>query len=311
MSGPSLEVIWFKRDLRVADHAPLAEAWARARATGGRVLGFYAVEPSVVGGADYAGRHWEATREALGELRENLARRGVTLAVRRGEVVELLERLRTHAAARGARLALWSHEETGNAATYARDRAVRRWARAQGVEWNERTQNGVVRRLRSRDGWAANWEERMRRPFVPAPEADGAIGWSGVEAGELPTAAGLGLAADPCPGRQRAGEAAARDALQSFLSYRGKNYSREMSSPLTATEACSRLSVGLALGAISARTVAHATWARAAELELARLSGAGTGGYRTGTTRAFLARMHWRCHFTQKLEDEPRIETEA
>jgi deoxyribodipyrimidine photo-lyase len=84
-----------------------------------------------------------------------------------------------------------------------------------------------------------------------------------------------------------------------------------MSSPLTAAEACSRLSVGLALGTISARTVAHAAWARAAELELARLGGAGTGGYRLGSVRSFLARMHWRCHFTQKLEDEPRIETEA
>ena len=29
-----LEVVWFKRDLRVSDHAPLAEACARARAMG-------------------------------------------------------------------------------------------------------------------------------------------------------------------------------------------------------------------------------------------------------------------------------------
>jgi deoxyribodipyrimidine photolyase len=43
-----LEVVWFKRDLRVSDHAPLAEACARARATGGFVLGFYAIEPSVI-----------------------------------------------------------------------------------------------------------------------------------------------------------------------------------------------------------------------------------------------------------------------
>ena len=120
-----LEVVWFKRDLRVGDHAPLAEACARARSTGGFVLGFYAIEPSVIRSPDYSGRHWAANREALAELRENLRSLGIPLAVRVGEAVELLERLRTHAAGRGTKLALWSHEETGNAVTYARDRRHR------------------------------------------------------------------------------------------------------------------------------------------------------------------------------------------
>ncbi len=305
-----LEVVWFKRDLRVGDHAPLAEACARARATGGWVLGFYAAEPSVTGAADYAGRHWEATREALVELRENLGRIGVPLVVRRGEVVELLERLRAHAAGRGARVALWSHEETGNAVTYARDRAVGRWARERGIEWTERVQSGVVRRLRSREGWAAAWEERMRRPVAATPEAGSARGWPAVAAGEVPTAGELGLAVDVCPGRQRAGEAEARSLLGSFLAYRGNNYSREMSSPRTAAEACSRLSVPLALGTISLRTVARAAWARAEELREARAAGDG-GAFRVGAVRSFTARLHWRCHFMQKLEDEPRIEGQA
>ena len=306
-----LEVIWFKRDLRVADHDPLAEACARAQATGGWVLGFYAVEPTVTQAPDYAGRHWEATREALVELRETLARIGVPLAVRRGEVVELLERLRVHATGRGARLALWSHEETGNAATYARDRAVRRWTRARGVEWTERVQCGVVRRLRSRDGWAASWEERMRRPPASAPEAGSARGWPGVSSAEPPTAMELGLEPDACPGRQRAGERDARSLLASFLAYRGNDYSREMSSPRTAADACSRLSVPLALGTISLRTVARSSWARIEDLRAARETGANAGGFRIGSVRSFVARLHWHCHFMQKLEDEPRIETQA
>ncbi len=92
------------------------------------MLGFCAVEPSVIHAPDYSGRHWAATREALAELRNSLHVLGIPLAIRIGEVVELLERLRTHAASKATKLALWSHEETGNAATYARDRAVRRWA---------------------------------------------------------------------------------------------------------------------------------------------------------------------------------------
>lgn len=310
MPGPGqLEVVWFKRDLRVGDHAPLAEACARARATGGHVLGLYAIEPSVLQAADYSGRHWMATREALAELRENLRGLGIPLAVRPGEVVELLERLRVHAAGRGAKLALWSHEETGNAVTYARDRNVRRWARAQGVEWTERTQTGVVRRLPSRDGWAAAWESRMRAPIVaiPAPVR----GWAHVEPGELPTPEELGLAPDACPDRQSAGEAAGREVLDSFLIHRGRNYSREMSSPRTAAYACSRLSVGLALGTISMRTVVQATHARLEELQAAKEAGLPGDGYRLGSARSFLARLHWHCHFMQKLEDEPRIEAQS
>jgi len=304
-----LEVVWFKRDLRVSDHAPLAEACARARSTGGFVLGFYAIEPSVIRSPDTSGRHWAATREALVELRQSLRSLRIPLAVRVGEVVELLERLRTHAAGRGTTLALWSHEETGNAVTYARDRAVRRWARTQGVEWNERPQTGVVRRLPSRDGWAAAWEGRMRGSIVDVP--DPVSGWTHVEPGELPTALELGLAEDLCPERQNSGEGAARDLLDSFLSRRGRNYSREMSSPRTAATACSRLSVPLALGTISMRTIVQSAHTRMDELQAAREVGAPSDGYRVGSVRSFIARLHWHCHFMQKLEDEPRIETHS
>jgi len=304
-----LEVVWFKRDLRVADHATLAEACARAQATGGSVLGFYAIEPAVIRAPDYSGRHWAATREALAELRENLRGLGVPLAVRAGEVVELLERLRAHAAGRGAKLALWSHEETGNGITYARDRAVRRWARAQGVEWNERTQTGVVRRLPSRDGWAAIWEKRMRAPLISAPIP--VRGWAHVEEGELPSAEDLRLAPDPCPERQSTGEAAAQETLESFLVRRGRNYSREMSSPRTAAKACSRLSLALAMGTVSMRTIVQAAHARMEELQSAKEAGLPGDGYRVGSLRSFIARLHWHCHFMQKLEDEPRIETQS
>jgi deoxyribodipyrimidine photo-lyase len=273
------------------------------------VLGFFAVEPSVIHAPDYSGRHWAASREALAELRDNLRALGIPLAVRTGEVVELLERLRAHAAGKGMKLALWSHEETGNAVTYARDRAVRRWARAQGVEWNERTQTGVVRRLPSRDGWAAAWEGRMRAPIVAVP--DPVRGWTHVEPGEIPVASELGLAEDLCPDRQGAGEAEARETLASFLHHRGRNYSREMSSPRTAATACSRLSVPLALGTISMRTVLQAAHARMEELQAAWEVGAPNDGYRVGSVRSFIARLHWHCHFMQKLEDEPRIEHQS
>ena len=88
-----LHVVWFKRDLRVVDHGALAQAGEAARGGGGRILGVYFVEPTVTAAEDFAGRHWAVTREALKDLRADLGRRGVTLAVRTGAVTELLERL--------------------------------------------------------------------------------------------------------------------------------------------------------------------------------------------------------------------------
>jgi deoxyribodipyrimidine photo-lyase len=302
MKGAQLiHVVWFKRDLRVADHAALARAGEAALGGNGQVLAVYFIEPAVIGAEDYAGRHWETTREALLDLRAELARRGVTLAVRIGEVVAHLERLHS----RFPGLHLWSHEETGNAVTYARDRAVGRWARERGVPWQEYWQSGVVRRLRSRDGWAANWEERMRQPL--AQVASALPGLRAVAEGPIPTAAELGLAPDDCPGRQTGRRADATHMLKTFFEYRGKNYSRAMSSPLTAGEACSRLSVGLVYGTISSREVAQASWAQQQALTEARRAGV-PGDFKLGSARSFLARLHWRCHFMQKLEDEPRVE---
>ena len=42
----TLEVVWFKRDLRVEDHRPLAQAQAAAQCAGqGAVLPLYIAEP--------------------------------------------------------------------------------------------------------------------------------------------------------------------------------------------------------------------------------------------------------------------------
>jgi deoxyribodipyrimidine photo-lyase len=93
--------------------------------------------------------------------------------------------------------------------------------------------------------------------------------------------------------------------LSSFLNRRGALYHREMSSPLTAEEACSRLSVHLAYGTVSMREVAQATWSRMAEV---RAMPTGTRGSWSTALRAFVGRLHWHCHFMQKLESAPSIE---
>ena len=287
-----IQVVWFKRDLRVADHAPLLEA-ARA----GPVLPLYLAEPSLWQAPDAAGRHWSFARESLQELRAELAALGQPLVVRTGEVVARLEALR----ARIGPFVLWSHEETGNALTYARDRAVARWARETGTTWHELPQTGVIRRLQDRNGWARRWQDRMTRPLLPAPEGLVPVP-DPIEPGAIPAADDLGLAPDPCPQRQTGGRRAGLALLESFLSVRGRPYRRAMSSPLAGADACSRLSPHLAWGTLSLKEVYRAVLDRQAQ--------APDPVWR-GALASFAGRLHWHCHFLQKLEDAPRIEFET
>jgi deoxyribodipyrimidine photo-lyase len=292
-----LQVVWFKRDLRIHDHAPLVLASAA-----GPVLPIYLVEPSLWRQPDAAARHWAFIRESLVELRAALAALGQPLVIRRGEALTVFEALRQSRLCPDRRLALWSHEETGNGWSYARDVAVGDWAREHGIVWTEVAQNGAIRRLKSRDGWARRWEQRMSATVIAAPAALVAID---TDPGTLPDETLPGLAVDPCTGRQHGGRRQAERTLDSFLTVRGARYHRALSSPLTAVEGCSRLSPHLAWGTLSIREAAQAAAAR-----LDRLEAAG-GDPEQGWMRAlgaFIARLHWHCHFIQKLESEPRLE---
>jgi deoxyribodipyrimidine photo-lyase len=294
MPDRPVHIVWYKRDLRVADHAPLAEA-----ARSGPVLPLYIAEPMLWQQPDAAGRHWAFLADSLAELRSALAALGQPLVVRTGDAVAVLEELRRRCAIAG----LWSHQETGNAASFARDRRVRAWARAHAIPWAERRQFGVERGRGDRTGWAGRWDRMMAEPAAPPPA--GLSGPPDLDPGTIPYGADLGLSADSCPGRQPGGRAAGLALLDGFLQARGRRYAKEMSSPVTAAESCSRLSPHLAHGTLSMREIAQAALARLRDLKGAPQ--ADRQGW-VGSLKAFHGRLHWHCHFMQKLEDEPRIE---
>jgi deoxyribodipyrimidine photo-lyase len=292
-SGAGLQVVWFKRDLRVADHAPLSAA----AASGGPVLPLYIAEPGLWAQPDAAGRHWAFIAECLAELRDGLMQLGQPLVIRMGETVPVLARLHRQAGP----FTLWSHEETGNCFTYDRDLAVGAWCRAHGIAWHELPQTGVVRRLKSRTGWARGWDARMAAAQAATPVSVPAMAQP-PDPGQIPKACDLGLVDDPCPQRQRGGRTLGLELLHSFLTHRGRPYRRAMSSPLDGAEACSRLSPHLAFGTLSLKEVTQAVHARQRE--------APDPVWR-GALSSFEGRLHWHCHFMQKLEDAPRIEFEC
>ncbi|ABD54790.1 FAD-binding domain-containing protein [Jannaschia sp. CCS1] len=283
-------LVLFKRDLRVQDNPALALAASRD----GAALPVFVAEPEAWAQPDASARQWRFVAESLEGLRADLAALGAPLIVRRGDMMAVLGGLcATHDVGE-----IISIEETGNLWSYGRDRRLAAWARGAGVIWTEVPQLGVQRRLVNRDGWARDRQAVMRQAQVPVPE-----GLRGVseEPGSIPDARDLALAFDPCPGRQAGGRDGGLATLASFLTARGQEYRRAMSSPLDGAAACSRLSPHLAWGTLSSREVLHGMAARRAEVK-------GTRDGWLGSLRSFEARVAWRDHFMQKLEDQPAME---
>ncbi len=309
LSAAHPALVWFKRDLRVVDHAAVHAA--QMLAPGQPLRGLYIVEPGVWGGDDASGRQWAFLLESLRDLDRALRALGGRLTVEHGEALAVLAQVH----ARTPFEALLAHEETGNGFTYARDLAVADWCRHQGLRFQEWPQMGVVRRLRNRDHWHLKWEQFMRQPqwlAVPPvqPSADRPADPDDADTLPPPDAVHAeppAIAHDDTavPGRQRGGREAGLRVLHAFLHDRCGQYRGGISSPLSAPTACSRLSPYLALGCLGTREVVQATRQRMGELQ--SIDAPWAARQQAGL-KAFLSRMHWHCHFIQKLESEPELE---
>lgn len=289
MGRPDVQVVWFKRDLRVRDNAALSAAVA----TGAPVLPLYVFEPSLLTHPHTAPRHVQLIRESLVDLRESLSSLGAPLIVRVGEVVEVLEKLNVETPIS----CIHAHEEFGVLATWQRDKNVAAWSTHHGIRYIEHRQSGAKRGLTSRDHWSKQRTELFSAPLHPVPAA---IRGTLVQPGPLPELTDLGVIPEQMIDRQPGGEVSGRQLLRSWLTERVSGYERNLSSPVTGWNGCSRLSVHLALGTVSARELNARSQSRSGELGAPRKS-----------LSAFGERLAWRDHFTQKLEDAPSIEERA
>ncbi len=279
-----MNLVWFKRDLRVRDHRPLAEALGR-----GPTLALYVLEPRWRAAREFSERHLAFVGESVRELASALAKLGVPLVIREGDFPEVLERLPSFRA-------LFAHEETGVDWTFQRDREVRAWCRRRGIAVHEYRQFGVKRGAIDRDHWQKFRSETLvRREHL----------CRGQEWPSLEVAMDVVDWPAPLPLAQRGGEAEGLRVLEDFLYQRGAHYRGSISSPLSAQEGCSRLSPYLAWGNLSLTTVLTALEERRRSLHV--LSALEQRRW-LASLEAFESRLWWHCHFIQKLESEPELE---
>lgn len=324
-SRSAINIVWFKRDLRLRDHAPLQAAIN----AGQPLLLLYCFEPSVMADPNYDLRHWRFVRECLTDLNSQLttveradkpiefvhewlpfefddlpiagelAEVGpARLWVFQREVIDVLRALQEQFPIG----TIFSHEETGLRVTYERDKAVAAFCRETNTQWRDYQSNGVIRPLRDRETWAASWQQTVHNPQQD-PDLSR---W--LPANLLPdwyeTQRGADLAAawsEPNSLFQPGGEHNGYRYLNSFLNERIALYAKSISKPLESRRGCSRLSPYLAWGCLSIRQVFQAQVAAARN---PRIPGLGR------QYAAFASRLRWHDHFIQKFESEDRMEFE-
>jgi len=286
-----VQVVWFKRDLRLSDHAPLAEAVK----TGLPTLLLYLFEPALLGASDSDTRHWRFVRQSLVDMQMRLRPFGVIMHVCHADAQDFFRELcdELHVTR------VLSHEETGTRITYDRDLALAAFFKGKHIEWKEFQTNGVVRGLPNRGDWAERWTQTMS---LPVAEVDisrlNALSWDGAAHYRLPAALREEWSI-PATSFQRGGETEGWRVIHDFLGTRHHGYGRSISKPESSREHCSRLSPYLAWGNISMRQVYQAA-----------RNAAGRQGASRRDLHQFRSRLYWHCHFIQKFEREERIETE-
>lgn len=291
---PLVHVVWFKRDLRVQDHAALFEASQQ-----GDVIPIFTWDACIWTSGEYTTQHQMFVKECLVSLNRHLHGIGLTLFEVEAGIIEVLESLSNF-----YRIKLYSHEDTGNNHSYQLDKAVAAWCKAHHVNWLEYPQTGVVRRLKNRDIWTAIWEKRMSSPVLPVPlhAKMGAF-----PLGKIPTNAVTSIvyAQADKNSRQKGGREEAVRWLNTFLNGRASRYRSGISSPLSSESAGSRISPYLTWGVLSMREVVQSV--RQQKLTIESNQSIYPKGLLVGLV-AFESRLHWHCHFMQKLESEPAIE---
>lgn len=282
----SVNLVWFKRDLRLHDHEALLEA-TRSELP---YLLFYTLEPSIISYPDTSERHLQFVYHSILAMNAQLEKYNTKVELFYAEAEEVLSFLSQTFEIKN----IYSYQESGISLTYKRDREVKKWCAAQDVFWKEFQRDGIIRGIKDRIDWDKHWFEKISKEIEVIHLKVNKLAFDN----PFPLPADLKIKLIDYPTTfQKAGEPSAWAYLNSFLKDRGKNYARHISKPLLSRKSCARISPFLAWGNISIRQVyqavkKHENYAR----------------YKFGFD-GMLTRLHWHCHFMQKFEVECRYET--
>jgi len=137
-----VNVVWFKRDLRLQDHAPLHLALQKRQF----VLFLYIFEPMLLNDSHYSERHFRFIKESLEDLQKQLEAYHTQILIVEGNAEDIFKTIHRQLGIKS----VFSHQETGLHITFRRDQNLKLLFNSLGIPWKEFVNNGVIRGLQNR-----------------------------------------------------------------------------------------------------------------------------------------------------------------
>lgn len=273
-----INIVWLKKDLRSQDHAALKAVENSLFPT----LIIYIFEPLVENNYDFDIRHWQFIYQSLIDLKNKC-----TINICYGDIEDIFEELTNRYQVNK----VFSHQETGNDATFKRDLRVKFFLKDKNIPWVEFQTNAIIRGKHDRNGWDNLWLKTMKSPlimnqlnqiktivlndFYPLPENYTNLfnekSW-------------------------KAGENNAHLVRREFLNHKIDQYFGSLSYPEKSRYYTSHLSSYITYGNISIRQIYQETLIVRENFRNKK------------SIDQYLSRLKWHCHFIQKLESQPSIE---
>ncbi|NJL97753.1 MAG: deoxyribodipyrimidine photo-lyase [Synechococcaceae cyanobacterium SM2_3_2] len=277
-------VVWFRRDLRISDHAPLERAARR-----GQVIPVFVLDPALLHHPETGSARVAFMLRCLQALDQDLQERGGRLILRYGDPVTLLPELVKSTPADG----IYAYTDCERIYGRVRDARLNQALAEQGlrIRWFEPVASSAE--LMAYPQYRRWWFEQMREPLIATPCQIQVP--DGIASQPWPDLTSLGHQPDG-KGIPVGGTAAARELLQSFMATKTQRYYWQLSYP--GAEATSGLSPYLKFGAISSRECVQTLDPLTRSLD-ARIQ---------RSAQQLIARLRWASGFGQRFRYLPQLE---
>lgn len=283
-----INIVWFKRDLRILDHEPLL----KATQSGLPILLLYVMEPMLLKDAHYSERHFNFIKQSLENMNDKLRAITTQVLVIESNAVAAFQKLHEIYEIKN----VFSYQETGLLKTYKRDLDMAAYFKNSNINWEESISNGVVRGLKNRTNWKEHWIKFINAD-LQHPDFDNGEFIHLNQLQELQKQfKPVNLTTSKNTNFQPGGTTSGLKYFDSFLKERIDGYNRFYSKPLTSRLHSSRLSPYIAWGNVSVRMIAQKASAAKHYVKDKR------------ALNSFLSRLRWQAHFIEKFEMEYQME---
>ncbi|ALM20251.1 FAD-binding protein [Nonlabens sp. MIC269] len=284
MKLDKINIVWFKRDLRLQDHLPLKNALQEDVPT----LLLYILEPIILNDVHYSERHFTFIKQSLEDLNRTLYNYNTRILCIKDDAILTFNKLSSLFNI----TTVYSHQETGIYNTYERDIQVGKLLKDNGILWNESISNGVIRGISNRKTWKDQWIEYMNDD-LQHPVFNNSMVVHKDSVSQLSNHFNtFSLTYKECANIQKGGTTTGLKYFNSFLKDRITGYNKNYSKPLTSRLHSSRLSPYIAWGNLSMRMVVQTAASKKNSIKDLR------------NLNSFLSRLRWQAHFIQKFEME-------